>query len=222
MIVRCDASALVVRSLPVVDAGSDTGKRMIRAQTASVHGKSLDGQWLYVDASAARGWVSGKHVTEVVDTVLPSAAWPKVPHGLEEIKAVFGKPGKPICSAGRIHLPAPLKLSWENSTVKIIACHKLVEDVFTSVFNQLHARGLWTAVENFGGIFQVRAIKGGKKISTHAWGISADIDTLDNALGDRTPEMDPRIIAIFEDHGFYWGGNFSRPDGMHFQRATGY
>lgn len=221
MIVQCTASALIIRSLPEGGVGTDTGKRIFNGYTATAAGESFDKEWLYIDAPAARGWAAKRFLEELSANVLPSPAWPKIPNGRAEIEAVFGKPGKPICSAGRVLLPTPVKLSWSDQKVTIVSCHKLMEDVFTSVFNAIYKAGLWPELENYGGIYEDRSVKGGLKISTHAWGISVDVDTLDNALGKK-PEMHPKIIKIFADHGFLWGGNWNRPDGMHFQYARGY
>lgn len=225
-VVRCTANALRLRLLPEVSAATDTGHRLIRDQQVLAVGESFDKKWLYVDGPAGDGWASALYLTDAPITapdpiVTVDPAWPEVPHGKAEIIATFGQPGNRLCSSGRVHLPAPLKLSWSTELVEVIACHKLLEDVFASVFNQIFARARWNELENFGGIFNIRTITSSQKISTHAWGIAGDFDTLDNALG-RKPQMDSLIIRIFKDHGFSWGGEWSRPDGMHFQYATGY
>lgn len=223
MIVQCTANALRIRSLPTIGIGTDTEKRMILGQTAEAHGLSMDQEWLYVDAPAARGWCSKNYLETVPEDVivLPTASWPKVPNGYDEIVRIFGSPDSAPCSAGRARLPQALPLSWRAEKVTVVSCHKLLEDVFTSVFQRISDAGLWDALENFGGIHSSRTVTSSQKISTHAWGIAGDFDTIDNALGKR-PEMHPRIVAIFKDHGFVWGGEWSRPDGMHFQYAKGY
>jgi hypothetical protein len=229
---------------------------MIREQSASAHGTSLDSLWLYVDAPSGRGWVA-KRYTEEIEEFIPSPAWPKVPNGLAEIKRVFGEPGRAICNAGRVHLAQGLPLSWEmNTKVTVVSCHKLIEDVLQSVFDTIHARGYWNLLQDWGGCYNYRPSKvqqpddelqlemdsavqsqlasiaeaegvvmaemrAASKLSTHAWGIGLDINVKQNPLRAR-PKMDPRIVAIFRDHGFKWGGDWSRPDGMHFQFATGY
>lgn len=259
-IVSCTASALTIRSLPTTEGATDTGRRMIRAQRAQMYGTSLDGQWIYVDAPAGRGWVARRY-TEAVNEFVPSPAWPKVPNGLAEIKAVFGEAGRAICNAGRIHFPAALPLSWDASQkVKLVSCHKLLEDVLQSAFNEINKRGHWELLKDWGGCYNYRPSKLIQleepqpivqiglpmdralsklemrelahelhqlnapltaKLSTHAWGIGLDINVHENPLG-KAPKMDARIVAIFRDHGFKWGGDWTRPDGMHFQYATGY
>lgn len=217
---RCTATALIIRSLPVADGGTDTTRRVIKGQTVTLYGESYDDAWIYVDAPAGRGWVAKQYIEAISETIA-SPAWPKVPNGLEEIKALFGEPGKPLCYAGRARLPAPLKLSWEDTKITVFACHKLMEDVFTSVYQNVFDRGLWELLEDFGGCYNFRPVKSSSKISTHAWGISTDQNTKSNPLG-AVPKMDRRLVAVFEDHGFIWGGNWSRPDGMHHQFAKGY
>jgi hypothetical protein len=195
---------------------------MHKDQVAGSFGDSFDKEWLYVDAPAARGWCSRRFLQDAPEVALPSPAWPKRPHGKAEIIRIFGSPGSAQCRAGRVTLPAPLPLSWRRTeTVTVVACHKLLEDVFASAFRSIHDHGLWDELENFGGIYNDRTVTASQKISTHAWGISGDFDTLDNALG-AVPKMHPKIILIFEDHGFFWGGRWNRPDGMHYQYATGY
>jgi D-alanyl-D-alanine carboxypeptidase len=56
-------------------------------------------------------------------------------------------------------------------------------------------------------------------LSVHAWGIAIDLNAASNKPGSRG-DMDERVIKIFCEHGFYWGGNFGDP--MHFQFAVGY
>ena len=226
MIARCTASALILRSLPAAIEGTDTGRRVIHDQRAEVVGKSLDSKWLYVDAPRGRGWASAQYLETMPSPAavpIGSPAWPQVPNGYDEIVRIFGKPGNALCSAGRVLLPAPIKLSWANEMVTVVACHKLMEDVFTSTFSEIHRRGKWAALENFGGIHNGRNVRGSDHPSTHSWGISGDFDTLDNPLGATVEKMDDTVVAIFEDHGFMWGFRFKgRKDPMHFQYATGY
>ena len=73
----------------------------------------------------------------------------------------------------------------------------------------------------FDGCFNNRPQKGGTKLSTHAWGISVDLNAATNALGT-SGDMDARVVEIFKEEGFVWGGEFGRPDPMHFQYARKY
>ena len=222
MIVKCTVNAARIRSLPLIENSTDLNKRLMLNQTATVYGKSIDNKWLYLDAPAARGWVSADLVVEDNNVVITSPAWPRVPNGLAEIKALFGEAGKPVCQAGRVKLPKELKLSWENQKIVVFACHKLIEDVLTSVFTQIDSRGLWDLLEEYGGCYEYRNTRASSHLSCHAWGIAIDLNPKTNPLGG-IAHMDSRIVTIFKDHGFFWGNDFQgRKDPMHFQYARGY
>ena len=47
-------------------------------------------------------------------------------------------------------------------------------------------------------------------------GIAIDLNASTNAYG-APPAMDPRVVDAFERWGMRWGGDFSVPDGMHFE-----
>lgn len=53
-------------------------------------------------------------------------------------------------------------------------------------------------------------------LSRHSWAMALDTNTVANCQGC-VPRMDCRVVHIFRRHGFAWGGNFLRPDGMHFE-----
>lgn len=224
-LVHTVASALILRTLPEVKPTTDSGARLIKGQAAIAHGETYDGQWVYLQAPAGQGWAAKSYLAPV-DAPPPSIIlpkWPRVPRGRDEIVALFGEPCKPLCEAGRAVLPAPLPLSWSPITkVTRFACHELMEDVFTSVFAAIHSRGYWSLLEDFGGCYNCREQRGtNAKTSTHSWGIGIDVNSVTNPLG-AVPKMPKQLIAIFADHGFEWGGKWKRPDGMHFQYATGY
>lgn len=225
-LVETTASKLILRSAPFARADTDTGQRFVRGQTAIALGETFDKQWTFLDAPAGDGWASAAYLAPATapapTTSLPSS-WPRLPNGRAEIIAVFGQPCQPVCESGRVTLPATLPLSWALSQkVTRFACHELMEDVFATVFAEIHRRGFWPLLEDFGGCYNCREQRGtNAKTSTHSWGIGIDINALQNPLG-APPKMPQEIVEVFREYGFQWGGTWSRPDGMHFQYATGY
>jgi hypothetical protein len=159
----------------------------------------------------------------------------KPPHGLAEIKALFGDPrrfyvdggldvsgdwpGGILCS---LPLPAPLPLSWElTRLVSRIRCHSILSPILGRVLAEIHDAGLWPGLRDFGGCYQWRLQRGGSKLSTHSWGIALDFRVSTCQLG--TPgDMPQAIVEAFEGAGFQWGGRWLRPDPQHFQFAEGY
>lgn len=47
--------------------------------------------------------------------------------------------------------------------------------------------------------------------------MAVDTNTQGSCMGCAPPDMDCRTVRVFRKHGFAWGGNFLRPDGMHFE-----
>jgi hypothetical protein len=99
--------------------------------------------------------------------------------------------------------------------------------------------GLWKAWEDAGlldrviiysGDFNARFIRGSKtELSQHAFGTAFDINTEPppsslNWLGVQPALVGQRgcvreLVPIANAFGFYWGGHFTRLDGMHFEVA---
>ena len=83
--------------------------------------------------------------------------------------------------------------------------------------------GLQKSVKTYGGGYTWRMKRGQAKPSTHSWGIAIDLNARTNAMGS-AGDMDPALVALFERHGFTWGGRWSgaNKDPMHFQYCSGY
>ena len=64
--------------------------------------------------------------------------------------------------------------------------------------------------------YKNRDIRGGSTKSMHSFGIALDINALSNALGT-DGDMPQAVVDAWEAEGGAWGGNFSRPDPMHFE-----
>lgn len=61
-----------------------------------------------------------------------------------------------------------------------------------------------------------RSIRGGADKSTHAFGIAVDVNALANPLGT-SGDVPPDVVEGWEAEGGDWGGDWSRPDPMHFE-----
>ena len=99
----------------------------------------------------------------------------------------------------------------------ITRCHRLMWEPLEGALNQILEEGLeeYLSIEEWrssGGCYAPRRINrfdAGGSISRHAWGIAIDINTKSS--------YPPRVVQIFNDWGFAWGGTWTSPDEMHFE-----
>ena len=115
--------------------------------------------------------------------------------------------------------------SWRDENIQqkrmpilgLTRCHRLMWEPLEGALNQIVAEGLQDSlsVEEFrtsGGCYAPRRINrfdAGGSISRHAWGIAIDINTKSG--------YPPRVVEIFNEWGFAWGGTWTSPDEMHFE-----
>ncbi|MGE3329164.1 MAG: M15 family metallopeptidase, partial [Acidimicrobiia bacterium] len=127
-----------------------------------------------------------------------------------------------------------LESSWRAANIVrarlpiigFVTCHRVVVAAATDALNEIAAAGLGGLInvsdtQRYGGCFNARELRtdtgtSGRNLSRHTWGGAIDINPSTNTFGG-TPRIDQRIVQIFRDHGFIWGGSFSIPDGMHFE-----
>ena len=112
-----------------------------------------------------------------------------------------------------------------NDTIRVRAqCHVQVVDDLEAALAEVAAAGLAGTIDvananAFGGCYVPRFSRVSGQIgflSRHAYGMAFDTNTTSNCFGCR-PLMNCDVVRIFRKHGFAWGGNFRRPDGMHFE-----
>jgi hypothetical protein len=122
-----------------------------------------------------------------------------------------------------IELP---QLSKIQNPLKItkIRCHRLAAKPIIDLWQEWENLGLLSRIENWGGSFVPRVIRGTQSsLSPHAFGIAFDINTLSNGLGKMPPAVGEKgsvreLVPAALKLGFFWGGHFNRRlDGMHFE-----
>ena len=164
------------------------------------------------------------------------------PEGLDQIRRfVDFDPAKHVTPEGtlspiwettmisRVQLPKPLAY-LDGLSVTRISCHTRIVPAITLALEAVLRAGLWSVLEPYGGGFVPRFMRtsSGPRWSTHAFGLAFDFNPQDNWMGtpvDQTEfgrDAGQRVVEIMDAHGFYWGGNFTRPDAMHFQFCRGY
>ena len=96
-------------------------------------------------------------------------------------------------------------------------CNKLMWEPLIGALKQIQEEGLSHTLSKDdyyknGGCYAPRRItrvNAGGAISRHTWGIAIDINTKST--------YHPRVIEIFNEWGFAWGGTWTSPDPMHFE-----
>lgn len=155
-----------------------------------------------------------------------------VPHGLDELEAQFGKiefrdigAGPVIVQGVPVYKAIEITNGWDDANLVKVALpivgeqlvHRKVVPVFESVLTNIKDRGLDGEVHQFGCWSPRHKMHDpNRSLSTHAYGISCDVNWDTNGVG-KVGDLDPGIVDAFERHGFEWGGRWKFLDFMHFQ-----
>ncbi|MBW7868297.1 MAG: M15 family metallopeptidase [Brumimicrobium sp.] len=101
--------------------------------------------------------------------------------------------------------------------------HKLGTYQLQQFFLEIEKKNLLHLIKTYAGAYAPRFVRGSKTVlSNHSYGTAFDINVAWNGLG-KTPALVGEqgsvreLVPIAHKWGFYWGGHFSRPDGMHFE-----
>lgn len=111
-----------------------------------------------------------------------------------------------------------LKLDYPDipALPKQIYCNKDLKGPLINALNRVVLYGYADQIKTWDGCFNIRRKRGAVSQSLHSWGIAIDINAAWNQLG-KPPTMSKELVQCFKDAGFDWGGDWYRPDGMHFQ-----
>lgn len=125
--------------------------------------------------------------------------------------------------------PFRMKIAWgDKREIRGVRIHKKcapsLKEILERTFD-LYGRDQ-AAIEKvglhwYGGAYNYRLARGSLRLSTHSYGAAIDLNPASNPLGrawvPRQGMIDLRVVDIFEEAGWVWGGRWSRPDCQHFQ-----
>jgi hypothetical protein len=106
-----------------------------------------------------------------------------------------------------------------------IRFHKIAAKQLQDLWISWEKADLLDLVINYAGSFVPRFVRGSRStLSNHAFGTAFDINAAWNMIGSIpafTKEHGSvrELVPLANKFGFYWGGHFSRMDGMHFEVA---
>lgn len=161
----------------------------------------------------------------VDETPRPVSIFPS--DNTKDLTAFYGAPGTTKFHQ-RVKLPYKLELAWQPGTfIDTITLHELCAEAFKAVFQGLlNHYGLAEIarlkLDQFGGSYANRLIRGGARPSTHAFACAVDLNPLENQLrwnSNKAAFARPQYNALHEcmaDYGIVGYGKKYDMDYMHF------
>lgn len=185
-------------------------------------------------------------MSEGLALVIPQADFPPRPDfapltSNAQRAKIFGLPA--YRSTPRAGNPEAITITdgWDDRNIVLIQLPQLVTLGLSKTgsvrFHRLgveQLRGLWASwemagllhhVKSWEGAYVPRFIRGSRTtLSNHAFGSAFDINYTGNELGREPAALGSKdsvreLVPLAHEWGFYWGGHFSRADGMHFEIA---
>jgi hypothetical protein len=99
-----------------------------------------------------------------------------------------------------------------------VTCNRLIFPQLKAALGSIVTLGLAHLIhpDEYAGCYYPRFIAGTTQLSNHAFGLALDLNVPGNQRGT-VGQMDPRVVAVFEQWGFTWGGRWRYTDPMHFE-----
>jgi len=157
----------------------------------------------------------------------PTNRWPVQEES--KVIAFYGQPGSNLVT---VEVPYTLRLDWDLSVrAQRVTCHKKVAEsvqrVLQRVLDHYGEQGITDLrLDRYGGCYNNRVMRGGTRLSMHAWGIALDFDPSRNRLEwgrDRAAFAKPEYDfwwQTWEQEGWTSLGRRRNFDWMHVQAAT--
>jgi hypothetical protein len=127
------------------------------------------------------------------------------------------------CSKGQVEKKL-VKVPWPGGGAVWITSVNGVAEKLRAVSAELDALPPALKIHAFpsAGTYNCRVVKDTGNRSMHAWGAAIDLNTKYSdywmwSKGGYRNRMPAEIVAIFEKHGFIWGGKWGHYDTMHFE-----
>jgi hypothetical protein len=127
-----------------------------------------------------------------------------------------------VLGGGRI-APQPSWVAGHISTrtmpvIGPMTCNTAMFPQLEGALDEIVAQGLAGAIHpsQYGGCFVPRFIAGTTTLSNHAFGLAFDLNVPENQRGT-VGRIDRRVVAVFQQWGFTWGGTWRYTDPMHFE-----
>ncbi|MER8762896.1 M15 family metallopeptidase [Mesorhizobium sp. M0968] len=126
-----------------------------------------------------------------------------------------GMRGTTFASAGVTKTGIPLaEISAQGLTAKVNAEYA---ERFQGLLNDLTDRGYKIKSLGEGG-YSYRTVAGSKNLSNHAYGNALDINPRENPWSfNKRTDLPADVNDLAKKNGLFWGGNWNKPDTMHFQ-----
>jgi hypothetical protein len=191
-------------------------------------GNSSGGTTAPPEANMNANWPPKPNFSPLVSTTQRQAVFGKFdyvadpkPDNPENIKVLGDWASKNIVT---VELPQLSKATGGH--YKKMRFHRLGAEQLKRMWAEWESAGLLDRVLTYAGSYVPRFIRGSTTVlSNHAFGTAFDINVAWNGL-NKVPALVGQkgcvreLVPIAHKHGFYWGGHFSRQDGMHFEVAV--
>ncbi|MHC5363139.1 M15 family metallopeptidase [Myroides sp. LJL110] len=108
---------------------------------------------------------------------------------------------------------------------RVIRFHRKAREQLRGFFNEVEKQGMLSLLLSYGGSYNPRFIRGSTtKLSNHCFGTAFDINMQWNGFNKQPQVLGKKgsireLVPLANEYGFYWGGHFTRQDGMHFEVA---
>lgn len=138
------------------------------------------------------------------------------------LTAYYGRPGD---ESRLVSIEFPIPMRYDGQPVKRTRVHERCAASLLDILSEISERygdqpHIMKAVQDYGGIYNNRAMRGGSTPSLHARGAAIDLAAGPNGNRVAWPveaTMPLEVMEVFSAHGWLSAGAFWGRDAMHFQ-----